>query len=157
LDGSNLCCLQSSPLSKTPNMNQQQWIGPEERTRLHLLTQIHQSGKELEYCEQFSCALLSMMSRKVKAREESKGNPCQSVFHCCVGLYIHHMTSQASTPATYHVVFTRDLPEKHHVSTSPKHLLIKQLSEKHHEAQLSLQQQQKFSLRKILQLTRTVS
>lgn len=81
---SNLCCQQSSTLSKIPNMNQQQQLGPEETVRLCWWTQVYpwvcwSSKKQPEYYQNFFGMFLSTKSLQAKIREERMVNHYKSI------------------------------------------------------------------------------
>jgi len=88
-------------------MNQQQWLDPEETSRLHLLALVLRGGKKQpEYQQKFFGDFLSMTPWQAKIKEESKVNQCGSIYRSLsVGLYSypskHRVFSQASAPAKH--------------------------------------------------------
>ena len=94
---------------------------------------------------------------QVKMSKAAQGEPTPEHCPLSVGLYLYSFqTSRAlsmSAPANIACPFTRQLPERHHVSVlsktsshvsaSAKHPLLRQFPGKHHMTQPSLQRNQK--------------
>lgn len=71
--------------SNTPTTNQQ-WLNPEETSRLCRWARVPWSGnKQLDHHQKFFSALLSEKSQQMKISKESKANQCQSLVYCLSG------------------------------------------------------------------------
>jgi hypothetical protein len=149
-------------MNNTSNMNQQ-WHNPELTLRLHCTAQVWWSTKKQpDYHQKFSDAFFSLWNgdKQRSAKEERQTDARMSPTVCRVILILlpnltwplkHWLQKNITCP------FTRQLPEKYHMSVlsktsspmsaSSKHPIIKQLPEKKHcMTQLNSQQKQKFLL-----------